>query len=133
MVLGNMVKKWSSSLHLVFRVVLGVLFFEHGAQKVLGWFGGSVMELTSLFGVAGILELVVGAALVLGVFVRLAALIGAIEMVVAYVVVHLPQGLNPLQNGGELAVLYFVAFLVLLVHGAGMWNLEKKVLGKENF
>lgn len=133
MVLGNVVKKWSSSLHLVFRVVLGVLFFEHGAQKVLGWFGGSAMELTSLFGVAGILELVVGAALVLGVFVRLAALVGVVEMVVAYVVVHLPQGLNPLQNGGELAVLYFVAFLVLLVHGAGMWSLEKKVLGKENF
>ncbi len=133
MLVGNVVKKWNNVLLVVFRVVVGVVFFEHGAQKVFGWFGGSVMEITSLFGVAGVVELVAGAALVLGVFVRLTALLGAIEMVVAYLMVHLPQGLDPLQNGGELAVLYFVAFLVLLVNGAGLWSLEKKVLRKENF
>ena len=66
-------------------------------------------------------------------FTRLAAAVSAIEMVIAYFKVHAPNGLIPLVNQGELALLYFVAFLVLMVYGAGKWSLEKALMKKEAF
>ena len=121
-------------LYLVFRVVIGYLFFQHGAQKLFGWFGSKgTVELMSLMGLAGVLELLVGLALLLGLFSRLAALGGVAVMLGALFKVHLPQALNPALNGGELAVLYLASFLVLLAHGNGIWSLEKYLLKKELF
>ncbi len=113
----------------VFRVLVGVIFFLHGLQK----FGGGKFNIASLMGAAGIIEVVVGTAVVLGFFTRLAALLGGLEMIVAYLMVHIPAGLSPLENGGEPALLFFSAFLVLLTYGAGKWCLEKAVLKKEVF
>jgi putative oxidoreductase len=85
----------------------------HGLQKVFGLFGGSVVPLVSRMGVAGVLELVGGLLLVLGLFTRPVALVLAGEMLVAYVIAHLPRGMVPLQNGGELALLYALIFVFL--------------------
>ena len=127
-------EKYKDYLYLVFRVLVGGLFFIHGAQKLFGWFGGNkVAALTSLMGVAGAVEFFGGLLVVLGLFTRLAALVSAVQMLVAYFMAHSPNGWNPLVNKGEPAVLLFAAFLVLLVYGNQKWSVEKAVLGKENF
>lgn len=123
--------KYGTQFYGVFRVLVGLMFFMHGAGKLFGWFGGTAQAVGSLIGVAGVVETLVGLALVLGLWSRLAALGGAITMLVAYFYMHL--GWNPLTSGGELAVMYFVAFLVIMRDGAGSWSLEKHIWGKEKF
>lgn len=119
--------------YFIFRFLVGLLFFQHGAQKLFGWFGGQQATLLSLFGVAGIIEFIGGLAIALGLFTRLFALISALEMAVAYFMVHFPQGFVPIQNQGELALLYFAAFIVMFVYGAGKWSLENALLKREIF
>ena len=127
------VKNYENHLYFVFRVVIGLLFVQHGAQKLFGMFGFQAVPLTSLFGLAGIIEFVGGLAIALGFFTRLAALISAIEMIAAYFMVHVSQGVIPIVNQGELALLYFAAFLVITVYGARKLSLEKALLKKEIF
>ena len=125
--------KFGDAFYFIFRVLIGLLFFMHGMMK-FGYFGGKAVEsLVSMMGAAEIIEVIVGPLILLGLFTRLAALVGAGEMVVAYATVHWPQGLNPLANQGELAVLYFIAFLVLLTYGAKRVGLEKTLFKKELF
>ena len=125
---------WS---YLIFRVFVGFLFLQHGLQKfaIVVKAGAaaapSAPALFSLMWFAGVIEIVVGIAVLIGLFTRGAALVGALQMIVAYVKVHAPQGINPFLNGGELAVMFFVAFLILLAHGAGKWSLERVILKKE--
>lgn len=124
--------------YFVFRVFVGLLFLQHGLQKLFGAFGGVAgngqpVELFSLFGLAGLIEFLGGIAIAVGFFSRLVAFIAAIEMIVAYFVVHVPNGIIPLVNQGELALLYFAAFLVLMAYGAGKWSLEKALMKKEVF
>ena len=114
--------------YLVFRLLIGLLFFMHGVVKFTG-----DQAPGGLFLAAGILELIIGAGVFLGLFTRGLALVGAIEMVVAFFKVHAPNGLNPLANQGEPAVLFFAAFLVLIVYGAQKWCLEQMLLKKEMF
>lgn len=126
--------KYKSVCYVVFRVLVGGMFFIHGAQKVFGWLGGQkVPEMLSLMGAAGLIELLGGLVLVLGLFTRLVALVGGVEMLVAFLMVHFPGGWNPLLNKGEAALLFFAAFLVLFVYGNQKWSLEQKLLGKETF
>jgi len=126
--------KYKHYLYFVFRLLVGWMFFEHGAQKLFGWFGGKAVDsVASLFGVAGVVEVLAGLALLLGLFVRLAALLGAVQMLVAYFMVHFPDSWDPLVNHGEPALLYFAAFLVLYAWSAGKWSLERQLFGKEFF
>src|SRR3989344_6649710 len=110
------VDKYSGYFYLVFRVLIGVLFFMHGWMK---FSGAAPAPFGSLFWFAGVIEVVAGVLLVLGVFSRLAATVSALEMIVAYFMVHASKGWNPLANGGELAVLFLATFLVLIVYGNG--------------
>jgi putative oxidoreductase len=112
----------------------GLLFIQHGLQKLfglLGGFGGTpgdTAPLVSLMGLAGVLELVGGVLLVAGLFVRPVALILAVEMVIAYFYSHVPQGGFPIQNGGELALLYALAFGFLAARGAGPVSVDARRL-----
>jgi putative oxidoreductase len=113
----------------ILRVGAGLLFMAHGAQKLLGWFGGMGGEggtapLFSQIGLAGVLEVVGGALIVLGLFTRPTAIILVAEMVVAYFQVHAPRGLWPIQNQGELALLYGLIFLFLATNGAGPFSID---------
>lgn len=121
--------KAAVATHVVLRVGAGLLFMFHGAQKLLGWFGGmgepgATAPLASQMGVAGILELIGGGLIVIGLFVRPVAAILVIEMIVAYAVVHAPQGLWPILNHGELALLYALMFAYLAGNGAGALSLD---------
>lgn len=116
--------------HAVLRVGAGALFFMHGAPKLLGWFGGfggepgATAELLSLYGLAGVLEVFGGLLILFGLFTRPVALVLAVEMIVAYGKAHLPRGLVPYENGGELALLYMCVFILLLGWGAGPFSLD---------
>ena len=118
---------WASVAHTLLRIGIGLLFMQHGLQKLFGWFGGRPVPLASQMGVAGILELVGGALLVIGLFVRPVAAILVLEMLAALVMVHLPRGGAPIQNGGELPLLYALSFVFLAVHGAGPYSADALV------
>lgn len=108
------------------RIVVGFLFWGHGAQKLLGWFGreGGPVELMSLMGLAGVLEFFGGILIVFGLFTRPVAFILAGEMAVAYFMAHLPRDFWPWVNGGEAAAFFCFAFLFLFANGGGDFSLD---------
>ena len=115
--------------HFLLRVGAGVLFLEHGLQKLFGALGGiggagNAVPLASQMGVAGILELVGGSLLVLGLLTRPVAAVLVLEMIAAYFIAHLPQGGWPIQNQGELALLYAAVFAYLAGNGAGPLSVD---------
>jgi putative oxidoreductase len=111
----------------VFRIGVALLFGMHGFQKLFGLFGGRPVPLASLLGVAGLLEVVGGSLLLLGLLTRPVALILAVEMVAAFVMAHAPRGGAPLQNGGEVPLLYALAFVYFAGNGAGGASLDAVV------
>ena len=108
------------------RIVAGLLFACHGAQKLVGLFGGQQAPLMSQFGLAGVIELVGGLLISAGVFTSLIAFIASGEMAFAYFQAHAPRGFWPIQNGGELAVLYCFLFLYLATRGNGTLSVRGK-------
>ena len=123
--------RWSDWALTVLRIVVGFLFFCHGAQKMLGWFADPgtpphpAPVFPSMVWVAGVLELVGGALLGLGILTRPVAFLLSGEMAVAYFTAHAPHGWVPLQNHGELAALYSFVFLFFAAHGGGPHSLER--------
>ena len=111
--------------HSLLRVVTGLMFWQHGAQKLFGWLGGNqVQDLTSQFGLAGVLEFFGGVLIILGLFTRPVAFILSGEMAVAYFQAHAPRGLWPIVNRGEVVVLFCFTFLFFAAHGAGRYSLD---------
>ena len=118
---------WSPRLLSVMRIVVSILFMEHGAQKLFGFLSNQPFHSFapfSLMWIAGVLEFFGGALLLLGLFTRPVAFILSGEMAVAYFMAHAPHGFWPLQNRGELAVLYCFVFLFLVFAGGGSWSLD---------
>lgn len=116
----------SSRMLSVLRIVAALLFMSHGMQKILGFpvAPHAPIPLFSLIGVAGLLELVGGALLLLGLFTRPVAFVLSGEMAFAYFLAHAPHGFWPLVNRGELAALYSFLFLYLAFAGGGPWSVE---------
>lgn len=110
----------------VLRIGTGLLFMQHGVMKLFGWFGGEApVPLFSLMGLAGVLEAFGGLLIVIGFLVRPVAFLLAGEMLVAYGMAHLPRGLVPIQNQGELALLYMLIFAYLSAAGAGPLSVDE--------
>lgn len=121
----NFLKPFESQIYAAMRIVVGFLFACHGAQKVLGLFGGAPAEApAAIIWTAGPIEFVGGILIAIGAFTGLAAFICSGQMAVAYFLAHQNRGLLPIQNGGELAVLYSFVFLVIAVKGAGTWSVD---------
>lgn len=115
----------------ILRIVTGLLFMQHGAQKLFGWpGGGETVQLLSQMGLAGVLELVGGALFVLGLLTRPVAFVLSGQMAVAYFQAHAPQGFWPVLNRGELAALYSFVFLYFVTAGPGAFSLDRR-LGRE--
>ncbi|MBT8395824.1 MAG: DoxX family protein [Gemmatimonadetes bacterium] len=117
---------WTEQVALnLLRIVAGFLFWQHGAQKLLGFPGGErVGDMLGMMGLAGILEMVGGAMLVLGLFSRPVAFVLSGQMAWAYFSVHAPNGFWPIQNGGELAAFYSFLFLYIAARGGGVFSLD---------
>ena len=109
------------------RVVAALLFIAHGTQKLLG-FPATEMQppLMSLFGAAGIIEIVAGLMMLVGFFTRPAAFIASGTMAIAYWMVHAPMNGFPVNNGGDAAILFCFVFLYLAFAGPGAWSLNKR-------
>ncbi len=127
MAMDGFFETWSLRIRSVFRIVLGLLFIEHGTAKLFHFpevpsFDN--LQLFSLIGLSAVLELVGGVLLLLGLFTRATAFILSGEMAVAYFMAHAPRGFFPLLNGGEAAIFYCFAFLYLSVAGGGPWSLD---------
>jgi putative oxidoreductase len=112
----------SDLTYFLLRLVMGFLFFCHGAQKILHWFGGTPVHGLAL--VSGWIELVVGLLVFFGVATRVAGFVGAGEMAVAYFMVHQRMGAVPIQNHGELAVIYCFVLLFIAAHGPRLWAID---------
>jgi putative oxidoreductase len=109
------------------RIMAALLLLQHGLQKFFGFPTPSPMgavTLMSLTGLAGLLELIGGALVLLGLFTRPAAFILSGEMAVAYFMAHAPRSFYPIVNQGELAVLFCFVFLFLSAAGAGALSLD---------
>ena len=116
--------RFAPQIYALLRIVAGLLFAVHGAQKLLGVLGGQQVPIMSQFGLAGVIELVGGLMIAAGVFASLAAFVASGEMAVAYFQAHAPKALWPVENGGELAVLYCFVFLYVAARGNGTWSVQ---------
>jgi putative oxidoreductase len=120
----------------LFRVVVGLLFICHGAASIFGVLGGAVGTHKALpIGMwpgwwAALIQLICGALVLVGLATRLAGTLASGSMAYAYFTVHIEHAVWPIQNGGELAVLFCWSFLLLVVTGAGPWSLDALTAGR---
>lgn len=118
----------SAYLLSIMRIVFAFLFMQHGGQKLFDFpvaKGGAEIQFFSTMGAAGALELFGGMLLLVGLLTRPVAFILAGEMAVAYFIAHLPRGVWPIANKGELAMMFCFAFLYLSMTGGGPLSLDR--------
>jgi len=122
-------ERLAPQLYALMRIVFGLVFLMYGLQK-FGMLGGvdgagaSAPFLSWPFGVAGVIEVIVGLLVILGLFTRYAAFLASGEMAVAYFMVHFPTAAMPVQNMGQPAVLFCFAFLFMAAYGSGIWSVD---------
>ncbi|TKW68335.1 MAG: DoxX family protein [Paracoccus denitrificans] len=116
----------------VLRIIAALVFMVHGTQKILGYPASEMANpaVMSKFWIAGMLELIGGALLVLGLFSRPVAFILSGLMAVAYWTVHAPQSPFPALNGGDAAILFCFVFLYIVFAGPGPISLDN-ALGRD--
>jgi putative oxidoreductase len=117
--------RFAPQVYAILRIVVGLLFACHGLQKVFGLLGGDKVPLMTLIWFGGIIELVGGLMIAVGLFASIAAFIASGMMAVAYFMAHAPRGPLPIQNGGELAVVYCFLFLYISARGSGTWAVDR--------
>jgi putative oxidoreductase len=118
---------WAPRVLSVLRIVVGLVLLQYGLAKLFGWPAVKMFEdlkWLSLFGIAGMFELVGGTLLILGLFTRPVAFILSGEMAAAYFIEHLPIGFFPILSEGDLAVTLCFTFLYLSLAGGGPWSLD---------
>jgi putative oxidoreductase len=120
---------WTPRALSILRIITGLLFLEHGTQKLLGFPPSehAAPALFSLIGVQGVLELVGGVLILIGLFTRPVAFILAGDMAVAYFLAHAPKSFFPTLNGGQLAILFCFVFLYLAFAGGGEWSVDEQL------
>jgi putative oxidoreductase len=119
--------RWAPQVLSVLRIIAALLLLQYGTAKILGFPEVELFEdlqLFSLWGVAGLIELVGGALLLIGLFTRPVAFILSGEMAAAYFIGHFPKGFIPLLNGGNEAVIYCFVFLYFVFAGPGPWSVD---------
>ncbi len=115
---------YAEAIYAVTRVVVGVLFACHGAQKLFGALGGQSQLGNPLMVTAGVIELGGGLLVALGLFAGWAAFLASGLMAAAYFMAHASGGFWPIVNKGELAVVYCFVFLYIAARGAGRFSLD---------
>ena len=111
-------------IYAILRVITGILFACHGAQKLFGALGGTAMTSNPMMLVGGLIEFGGGLLIALGLFTSWAAFLASGEMAVAYFMVHAKGGFWPIVNKGELAVAYCFLFLYIAARGSGPYSVD---------
>jgi putative oxidoreductase len=125
---GILPASWQGYTHAALRIITGLLFLQHGTTKLFkfpltDYFKDGV-QIASLMGAAGLLELVGGILIIIGLFTRSVAFVLCGFMAVAYFMAHASQGFYPILNGGELAIMFCFVFLYLATAGAGPFSVD---------
>jgi putative oxidoreductase len=118
---------WAPRLLSVLRIMSALVLLQHGTAKLLKFPAVAMfakLDLSSLPGIAGFLELIGGALLLIGLFTRPVAFILSGTYAVAYFYAHAPRGFYPILNGGELVVLFCFIFLYIAAAGPGPWSID---------
>ena len=123
--------KYSEMFYALMRLVVGLLFAFHGAQKLFGVFGSQGLPADPLIVAAGVIEFVGGGLVALGLWAGYAAFVTSGQMTAAYFTAHASGGFWPIVNKGELAVLYCFVFLFIASRGSGRLSLD--ALNKRRF
>ncbi len=119
---------WQPRILSVLRIVAGLLLLQYGLVKLFGFpmaFPKPVPPF-SLIWFAAVLEAIGGALLIVGLCSRWVAFVLAGLMAFAYFIGHAPRGFYPIQNGGDLAILYCFVFFYLFFAGPGPWSVDAK-------
>src|SRR4051794_35507195 len=127
---NSFIETWAPRALSILRIATGFMFMAHGMQKILGFPVARAAQtvLLSTSGIAGLMELIGGALILLGLFTRPVAFLLSGEMAFAYFIAHAPQGFWPISmggNAGESAILYCFIFLYFAFVGAGVWSLDE--------
>ena len=122
--------RYSPFIYGLMRIVVGLLFAFHGAQKLFGAFGGRQVTLMSQMGAAGVIEFFGGILVAIGLFAGWAAFLCSGTMAVAYFMAHASGGFWPIVNKGEMAVLYCFVFLYIASRGSGRLSVESIIKRK---
>jgi putative oxidoreductase len=125
---GIIPASWSGPLHAALRIMTGLLLLEHGTSKyfkfpLTEYFANGV-EVFSLMGLAGALEIIGGLLIIIGLFTRITAFVLAGFMAAAYFMAHAPQSFFPMLNQGDAAILFCFIFLYFSAAGAGPYSLD---------
>lgn len=126
----HLAESWRPIFLSVLRIVTALLFIPHGTAKLFGWPHVAYfdnLQIFSLLGIAGLLEVFGGLLLLVGFFTRSVAFLLSGLMAAAYFIGHAGQGFWPLLNGGELAALYSFVFLYFVAAGGGVWSLDAQL------
>jgi putative oxidoreductase len=133
----RLLHRYSEFGYLVLRLGVAFLFIFHAPQKWLGWYGGPAWPLYSIRSLASLIEIICSPLIAVGLFTSFAAFFSAAEMVGAYFIAHVPIGYNllkrpgwPIENRGELSVLYFLVFVYIMFRGGGKFSLDRILRGK---
>jgi putative oxidoreductase len=122
----DQLSRFSPQILSILRIMTALLFLQHGLSKFFGFpMPMNAPAMFSLYWFAGALEIVGGALLLVGLFSRIAAFVLSGEMAFAYFMGHAPQGMYPITNRGEAAILFCFIFLYIACEGPGPWSIDR--------
>jgi putative oxidoreductase len=119
----NSLNRYADPVYCLMRLIVGLMFACHGADKIFGMFGGKIAT-APLMQFGGWIELGCGVLIAVGLLTRIAAFLASGMMAVAFFMAHFPGGFFPIVNKGELAVVYCFVFLFMIFYGAGRWSID---------
>lgn len=122
-------EKYKEQIYAIFRIAAGFLFLWHGTQKLLNYPPlpeGVTMQWHAHY-IGGVIEMFGGFFIMIGLFTRWSAFLASGEMAAAFWTVHIFMGILPLQNRGELAMLYCFVFLFIAAKGSGIWSVDNLI------
>jgi putative oxidoreductase len=125
--MAELIGRFTAQTFAILRIVAGLMFALHGTQKLFGYppmSKGMSGPLPPMIMVAGVIELVCGFLILIGFFTGIAAFIASGEMAAAYFIAHAKGGFWPIENQGEMSVLYCFLWLFVAAHGAGIWSVD---------
>lgn len=129
--MSGLLRAWEPRILSIVRLIVGLLFMEHGTAKLLGFPPGTIAPVMfSLLWFAGVIEMLGGACIAVGLYTRSTAFLSSGEMAVGYFHSHAPHDFFPVLNRGDAAILFCFIFLYFAVAGGGSWSLDR-LLGRD--